>query len=169
MLSSHCFLHLPLRLPPWTVPCRIVLASPGDHVMCPYHFRLPLFTEVRSSYGPLAFTSSLVMWLLYEIPRGLRKHLLQCMCPFNVCCYGPRFTCMQKKIWTWSENASVWSWSWWRCSCHSRRLLVWWLNSALAIQSSALAVLAVRQLNIYCSSAPPTSHSERESGQTTLP
>ena len=33
----------------------------------------------------------------------------------------------------------------------------------------ALAVLAVRQQNIYCSSAPPTSHSERESGQTTLP
>ena len=28
MLSSHRFLCLPLRLPPWTVPCRIVLASP---------------------------------------------------------------------------------------------------------------------------------------------
>ena len=42
-------------------------------------------------------------------------------------------------------------------------------NSALAIRSSALAVLAVRQQNICCSSAPPTSHSERESGQTTLP
>ena len=42
-------------------------------------------------------------------------------------------------------------------------------NSALAIQSSALAVLAVRQQNIYCSSAPSTSHSERESGQMTLP
>ena len=26
MLSSHRFLCLPLRLPPWTVPCRIVLA-----------------------------------------------------------------------------------------------------------------------------------------------
>ena len=37
-----------------------------------------------------------------------------------------------------------------------------------AIQSSALAVLAVRQQNIYCSPAPSTSHSERESGQTTL-
>ena len=30
-------------------------------------------------------------------------------------------------------------------------------------------VLAVRQQNIYCSPAPSTSHSERESGQTTLP
>ena len=68
MLSSHRFLCLPLRLPPWTVPCRIVLASPDDRVTCPYHFSLRLFTVVkRSSYGPmafpiLAFTSSLVMW-----------------------------------------------------------------------------------------------------------
>ena len=48
MLSSHHFLCLPLRLPPWTVPSRIVLASPDDRVTCPYHFRLRLFTEVRS-------------------------------------------------------------------------------------------------------------------------
>ena len=65
MLSSHRFLCLPLRLPSWTVPCRIVLASPDDRVTCPYHFSLRLFTVVRrSSYGPmafpiLAFTSSL--------------------------------------------------------------------------------------------------------------
>ena len=65
MLSSHRFLCLPLRLPPWTVPCRIVLASPDDRVTCPYHFSLRLFTVVkRSSYGLmafpiLAFTSSL--------------------------------------------------------------------------------------------------------------
>ena len=67
MLSSHRFLCLPLRLPPCTVPCRTVLASPDDHVTCLYHFSLRLFTEVRrSSYSPmafpiLAFTSSLVM------------------------------------------------------------------------------------------------------------
>ena len=42
-------------------------------------------------------------------------------------------------------------------------------NSALAIQSSALAILAVRQQNIYCSPAPSMSRSEKESGQTTLP
>ena len=42
------------------------------------------------------------------------------------------------------------------------------LNSALAIQSGALEVLAVRQQNIYCSSASSTSHPERETGQTTL-
>ena len=67
MLSSHRFLCLPLRLPPCTVPCRIVLASPYNRVTSPYHFSLHLFTEVRrSSYGlkvflVLALTSSLVM------------------------------------------------------------------------------------------------------------
>ena len=39
----------------------------------------------------------------------------------------------------------------------------------LAIQSRALAVLAAREQNIYCSPAPSTSHSERESGHTTHP
>ena len=54
MLSSHRFLCLPLRLPPGTVPCRIVLASLDNRVTCPYHFSLRLFTEVRrSSYGPM--------------------------------------------------------------------------------------------------------------------
>ena len=82
MLSSHHFLCLPLRLPPWTVPCRIVLASLDHHVACPYHFSLHPFTEARRpSYSPmafsiLAFTSSLVMWSLYEIPRSLQKHLI---------------------------------------------------------------------------------------------
>ena len=86
MLSSHRFLCLPFRLSPWTVPCRIVLASPDDCVMCLYHFSLRLFTEVRrSSYGPmafpvLAFTPSLVMWSLYKIPRSLRKHLISNAC-----------------------------------------------------------------------------------------
>ena len=40
-------------------------------------------------------------------------------------------------------------------------------NSASAIQSRALVVLAVRQQNICCSPAPSASHSV--SGQTTLP
>ena len=52
-------------------------------------------------------------------------------------------------------------------TCHLSQTYI--PNSALAIRSSALAVLAVRQQNIYCSPAPSMSHSERESGQTTLP
>ena len=66
MLSSHrlsAFSSPPPFSPPpppppipWTVPCRIVLASPDDRVTCPYHFSLRLFTEVkRSSYDPMAF------------------------------------------------------------------------------------------------------------------
>ena len=58
MLASHRFLCVPLRLPRCTVPCRAVLASPGDLGTCPYHFSFfILFTEVRrSSYGPMAFS-----------------------------------------------------------------------------------------------------------------
>ena len=86
MLSSHRFLCLPLRLPPWTVPYGIVLASPDDRVTCPNHFKLRLFTEVRrSSYGlmafpVLAFISSLDTWSLYEMPRSLQKHLISNAC-----------------------------------------------------------------------------------------
>ena len=47
---------------------------------------------------------------------------------------------------------------------HNR--LKYYLCSKLYMQSSALAVLAVRQQNICCSPAPSTSCSERKSGQT---
>ena len=43
MLFFYRFLCLPLRLPPCTVPCRIVLASPDDRVTFPYHFSLRFF------------------------------------------------------------------------------------------------------------------------------
>ena len=89
ILSSHrfffffffFFLCLPLRPP----PCRIVVASPDDLLTCSHHFCLCLFAEVRSLYGPmafpiLAFTSSLVMYPLYEILGSLRKHLLSNAC-----------------------------------------------------------------------------------------
>ena len=64
----------------------MVLVSPDDRVTSPYHFSLCLLTAVRrSSYCPmafliLAFTSSLVMWSLYEIPRSMRKHLISNAC-----------------------------------------------------------------------------------------
>ena len=70
MLSSHLFFCLPRLLPPWTVPCMIVFASPDDLVMCPYHLSLRCLTVVRrSSWGPMACrvlfrTSSLEMWSL---------------------------------------------------------------------------------------------------------
>ena len=38
MLSSHLFFCLPRLLPPCTVPCRIVLASPDDLVPVPFQF-----------------------------------------------------------------------------------------------------------------------------------
>ena len=67
MLSSHLFLCLPCLLPPFTVPCKMVLARPDEREAFPYHFSLRFFTMVRrSSCGPivcwiLAPTSSLVV------------------------------------------------------------------------------------------------------------
>ena len=72
MLSSHLFLCLPCLLPPFTVPCKMVLARPDEWETWPYHYSLRLFTIVRSLCGPiaswiLARTSLLVTWSLYEI------------------------------------------------------------------------------------------------------
>ena len=78
MLSSHLFLCPPCLLPPFTVPCKMVLARPDERETWPYHCSLPLFTMVRrSSCGPvacwiLARTSSLVTWSLYEMYSILR-------------------------------------------------------------------------------------------------
>ena len=55
MLSSHLFLCLPCLLPPFTVPCKTVLARLDERETWPYHCSLCLFTIVRrSSCGPIA-------------------------------------------------------------------------------------------------------------------
>ena len=70
MLSSHLFLCLPCLLPPFSVPCKIVLAKPDEQETWPYHCSLPRFMMVRrSSCGlidcclVLAWTSSLVTYM----------------------------------------------------------------------------------------------------------
>ena len=55
MLSSHLFLCLPCLLPPFIVPCKMVLASHDEPETWPYHCSLHLFMMVkRSSCGPIA-------------------------------------------------------------------------------------------------------------------
>ena len=77
-VHSHLFHCPPCLLPPFTVPCRMVLATPDERETWPYHCSLHLFTIVsRSSCGPiacwiLARTSSLVTWPLYEMRSILR-------------------------------------------------------------------------------------------------
>ena len=78
----HLFFCLPRLLPPWSVPCMILLASPDDFVMWPYHLSSRCLTVVRrSSWGPMACrvlfrTSSLEMWSLYVMPRSFPRHLI---------------------------------------------------------------------------------------------
>ena len=86
MLSSHLFLCLPCLLPPFTVPCKMVLARPDERETWAYHCSLRLVTIVRrSSCGPiacwmLARTFSLVTWSLYEMCSILRLHLISMAC-----------------------------------------------------------------------------------------
>ena len=55
LMSSHLFLCLPCLLPPFTVPCKMVVARPDERETWPYHCSLRLFTIVRrSSCGPIA-------------------------------------------------------------------------------------------------------------------
>ena len=77
-MSSHLFLCLPCLLPPFTVPCKVVLARPDDQETCPYYCSLCLFMMVRRSLCDpvacwiLAWTSSLVTWSLYEMHSTLQ-------------------------------------------------------------------------------------------------
>ena len=70
MLSFHLFFCLPCFLPPFTVPCKMVLAKPDERETCPYHSSLRLLRMIRSSSCDLiacwilAWTSSLVTWSL---------------------------------------------------------------------------------------------------------
>ena len=94
LLFSHLFLCLPCLLPPFTVPCKMVLARPDERVTWPYHCSLRLFTMVRrSSCGPiscwiLARTSSLVTWSLYEMCSALAvaPHFHGLYSSLELCC-----------------------------------------------------------------------------------
>ena len=85
MLSSNVFC-LPCLLTPFTVPCKMVLARPGEQKTCPHYISLRLLTMVRGfSCGPVACwilvrTSSLVTWSLYEMRSILRHHLISMAC-----------------------------------------------------------------------------------------
>ena len=78
MLSSNLFFCLPCLLPSFTVPCKMVLASPDEWKTCPYHCIFCLFMMVRRSLcGPsdcwiLAWTSSSVTQPLYEMHNILQ-------------------------------------------------------------------------------------------------
>ena len=76
MMSSHLFFCL---LPPFTVPCNLVLARPDERETCPYHFDLHLFAMVRSLCGLIACwilvqTSTMIMWFLYKMHSILWEH-----------------------------------------------------------------------------------------------
>ena len=74
VLSCQHFFGLPRLLPPGTVPCMMVFASPVARVTCPYHLSFLVWTMERwSSCGPMAaltrfLTSSFVILSLEKMP-----------------------------------------------------------------------------------------------------
>ena len=79
------FFSLPFLLPPCTVPCRIIFASPVDLVMCPYDLSL-CFSFFHSGekifIGPNGLPDSAPHFLICNMPKSLRKHLISVACIF---------------------------------------------------------------------------------------
>ena len=75
MLSSHLFLCLPCLLPPFTVPCKMVLAGPDERETCPFPFSLRLFPMVRKSS-----CGQITCWILARLALGLLIDLSHIIC-----------------------------------------------------------------------------------------
>ena len=80
MLSSQLSRCPPCLLPPFTAPCKMVLARPDERETWPYHCSSRLFTMVsRFSCGPIA------CWILARTYRGLQTNDgLLLLCQFCV-------------------------------------------------------------------------------------
>ena len=83
MLSSHLFFCLPCLLPPFTVPCKMVLAWPDEREKWPYHCSLHLFTMVRRSlHAPIACWILAQTSLLDMVSTHSEKPIM-CSTPFS--------------------------------------------------------------------------------------
>ena len=69
MSSSHLFLCLPRLLPPFTVPCKMVLTRPDERETWPYHCSLRFFTVIRRSQGWNTYALSTTV-LFSELQEG---------------------------------------------------------------------------------------------------
>ena len=114
MLFSHLFLCLSCRLPPLTVPCKMVFARPDEWETWPYHCSFRLFTMVRrSSCGPIARTVRTPMSKLKTYLLGLFLKPKNILSVFVMHCLF--FGC---SIWTaWALfRACIWV-SYWQPYC----------------------------------------------------
>ena len=91
MLSSHLFFCLPCLLPPFTVPCKMVLARPDERETRPYHFSLRLFT-MWPDYLPDLGTDFLVGDMVFVLNAhylAVAPHFLGSLSSLQPCCEGP--------------------------------------------------------------------------------
>ena len=114
LLSSHLCLCLPCLLPPFTVPCKMVLARPDERERWTYHSSLSLFTMARrSSCGPiacwiLARTSSLVTWSVRCVVSLAAPHFHGLYSSLELGCEGPWFTIIQEELEMESTTGYFW-------------------------------------------------------------
>ena len=71
MLSSHLFLCLPCLFPPFTVPCKMVLARPDERKTCAYHFRLhwkkSFHCVLQDGFGQTWWTGVIFLLLMFAL------------------------------------------------------------------------------------------------------
>ena len=81
ILSSHLFLCLPCLLPPFTVPCKMVLARPDDgfgQTWWTGHMTIPLqFASLRSSGGLRVVQLPAGSW--HGLPRSYNMINIKCI------------------------------------------------------------------------------------------
>ena len=98
-LFSQRFFGRPLLLPPCTVPCKIVLASPDDLDTCPNHFNLHFFTVL---YKALNYQmSKLASWIVVIL---IVKHKSVCFNVFSKKKNNPCPAQMYSLLW----NRPIW-------------------------------------------------------------
>ena len=127
MLSSHLFLCLPCLLPPFTVPCKMVLARPDERETWPYHCNLCLFTTVKRSVWSNCLldlgTDFLVGNMVFVYMRCVVSHGSTSF-PWLVFFFGAVLwgSMIHKHTgrWMWKGSALVVSWSWEKFSCQSQ-------------------------------------------------
>ena len=99
MLFSQQFLCLPCLLPPFIMPCKIVLPRPAEWETCPCHCSLRQGVFVWSSclldLGVDFLVDNMVfLWDVYYL--AVAPHFHSLYSSLELCCEGPWFTSIQE-------------------------------------------------------------------------
>ena len=94
MLSSHLFLCPPSHLPPFTVPCEMVLARPVERETWPYHWSLRPFTILLDLGTDFLVGNMVFVWDVQFL--AVAPHFHGLYSSLELCCESPWFTSIQE-------------------------------------------------------------------------